>query len=123
MADSRVKHVIAIEERSRDTIFVMAASKGGFPLRYREHALSLARRKIEKLKAADWTEQEIGAAWGLSQSMVNDLKNGKMSKLGVRALLALRRGLGLSLDDLLGLPPLGGNVADDEHEPSSRRPQ
>lgn len=89
--------------------------KGELPLQYRLHAIRVAQRRIKELLAEGWTQEQIGAAWGgLSQATISDLKNGT-SKMGLRILLAIREGLQIPLDEILGLPPL-------HHRGESRRP-
>ena len=111
-----VNKSIAMAMSDGRTILWMSASKGGIPLKYREHALLVARRHISALMSQGLTQTEIGHRWGLSQPTISELLSGKASKLGVRVLFCIRDAIKMPLDDLLGLPPL-----DRDARPSSRR--
>ena len=92
---------------SARTIVYMAAAKGTIPLNYREHAIRMISRWIQDQQDAGKTQTEIGEMLGgLAQGTVSELKAKRVSKLGLRTLFAARKAMGVSLDDLLGLPPL-----------------
>jgi DNA-binding Xre family transcriptional regulator len=105
-----VNNNIAMALVRPDRIGRMAAHKGEIPLRYREHVCRLARRAILEIQGREHISQEaIGDRWGLSQATINSLKNGTATKIGLRVLIQLRVALGVSLDELLGLPPIDGD--------------
>lgn len=121
MAFSDVKNNIAMALAQQRRIRRMPAHKGDIPLRYREHVCAVARRAILDLKAQGLSETAIGKRWGLSQATVNALKSGTASKIGLRTLLQLRAALHMSIDELLGLPPIEGNSLPPHSEGRAQR--
>jgi hypothetical protein len=55
---------------------------------------------------------EMARSWGISQSQMSQLLSGTNRGAGVAVLCRLRTHSGLTLDELLGLPPLGPSVDD-----------
>lgn len=87
---------------------VGTSSKTGrrLPLPMAEAVARAVERFIaERFRGARVSEREIAEALGLSQPALNKIRHADGS-LGINTLLALRTAIGVSLDDLLELPPL-----------------
>lgn len=54
----------------------------------------------------------LAKAWGVSQSQLSQIINATGRGAGVAVLTRIRLATGRTLDDLLGLPPLGPNIDD-----------
>lgn len=76
-----------------------------------EQAKALCHR-IKQVIAAryDGNQSAAARAWGISQPQVNAIMNSQGA--GVAVLIKLRKHLQVTLDDLIGLPPLEDRPAD-----------
>lgn len=75
-------------------------------------------RAVEAAIATRWrgkSERVIAKEMGITQPALNKIRHAD-GALGVNALLALREALRMSLDDLLGLPPIAAMLSSDELE-------
>lgn len=54
----------------------------------------------------------MAKAWGIAQSQMSQILSGRGRGAGVAVLCRLRQATGKSIDELLGLPPLGPSLDD-----------
>lgn len=92
-----------------DNFALVPGKKGEVPLRVRESFFDVANKRIEELVAHGESETEIGKRWGISQNMVNRIK-ARTGGLGIKTLYGMRKDLGKSIDEILGLPAFEAEV-------------
>lgn len=79
----------------------MATQDKSITFNIRERFAQGVRQAMERL---DWSETRLAEEAGLSQSAVNRYLKSK-SEIGLEALYAILRALGVAFDELLGLTP------------------
>lgn len=77
-----------------------------------EQAAHLAMRLKPFHERFDENGAAMARSWGVSQSQLAQILNGRGRGAGVAVLCRLRLHTGISIDDLLGLPRLGPSLED-----------
>ena len=77
-----------------------------------KQAQHLAEELRAYLSRYDNNQTAMAKAWGISQPQLSQIIAGSGRGAGVAVLCRLRMHTGKSIDDLLGLPPLGATLED-----------
>jgi DNA-binding XRE family transcriptional regulator len=104
-----VKNAKAIGVSMRSRIVDMPGAKGSIRPHYIERFFTLAQERIRVLKAHGESQDTIALRWGVSQNTISKIENG-LGGLGIKALVGMRADLHMEIQDILGLPPLGGEA-------------
>lgn len=100
----------AIALGSRNRLAVMGRKQGtGLT---EEQAKHLAEELRPYLERFDDNATRMAKAWGVAQSQMSQILSGRGRGAGVAVLIRLRQATGRSLDELLGLKPLGPSIDD-----------
>lgn len=71
------------------------------------HLAGVLRQHLERYESG----VAMARAWGISQSQLSQLMGGHRKGAGIAVLCRIRRHTGMSIDSLLGLPPLRGEIS------------
>lgn len=92
------------------TIETMARKRGtGLTADQAKHLAAEIKPHLDRF---DGNGTALAKAWGVSQSQLSQIINATGRGAGVSVLSRIRLATGRSIDELLGLPPLGPNIDD-----------